>query len=74
MRIRARIISAKIMASPFMSTSSQSSAAVFSQPRSAPEEKLPSAPVRMITRHSGSSLASCQASAMRENIVNVRAL
>ena len=36
-----------------------------------PEEKLPSAPVRMIVRISGSSAASCQASSSIANIVMV---
>ncbi len=39
--------------------------------RSMPEEKFPSAPVRMAQRRSSFSLSSCQASAMRANIVSV---
>ena len=39
--------------------------------RSMPDEKLPSAPVRMAQRRSSFSLSSCHASAMRANIVSV---
>ena len=42
--------------------------------RSAPDEKLPSAPVRMMQRMSSSALASAQASAMIASIVPVKAL
>ena len=53
---------------------SSSSTSPASDRRSIPEEKLPSAPVRMIVRISSSAAASFQASSSRANMVIVIAL